>query len=183
MESTVSAVLSQTLTHSSSPFVSRFSLHLSKADHLSQRLRTAQLLLSLRIRCARNETEPRRSRDFASVNSFRSLCAAVPSAVSRLDCISSSAAPFASGGGGGGVGGGSDGGGGGDGGSEGGDVKSKSVARGEGEEVAALPQDVIILDVGVRIPISFCLSFYLSSLYMYACIHMNTICSLIVLPT
>ncbi|GMP39007.1 hypothetical protein CsSME_00010027 [Camellia sinensis var. sinensis] len=86
-----------------------------------------------------------------SSNSLRCLCAAVsvPPIRSRLQCVDSSAASFASAAGGGCGGGirGSGGGGGGDGASDSGEAKSNSVVGGS-EDVSALSPDVIILDVG-----------------------------------
>lgn len=68
----------------------------------------------------------------------------VPRFRTRLQCVGSSAASFASGGGGIG-GGGSDGGGGG-GGGEGGEAKAVPVGA---EDASGASSDVIILDVGV----------------------------------
>lgn len=71
---------------------------------------------------------------------------------SRLECVSSSAASFASGGGGLRGNDGSSGGGWGrgDGAAEGGEAKPAAVAGGA-DDVSALASDVIILDVGVSL--------------------------------
>ncbi|KAF7803719.1 copper-transporting ATPase PAA1, chloroplastic [Senna tora] len=102
--------------------------------------------LHLRLNCVAHK-----SHSFASSPLLRNLCAVVNRLPCRSQCISSSAAPFASSGAGnGGAGGGSGGAGGGGGGGsnsaggDSGDVNPKLV----GEELLAPSPDVIILDVG-----------------------------------
>lgn len=102
-------------------------------------------LVARRLRCICDSYCLQSSASFGSASfhppsSLRSLCAGRASGF---------AASFSSGGGNGSGGeNGGGGGGGGGSGSDGGDAKSKMAAK-AGEEVSAIPTDVIVLDVGV----------------------------------
>lgn len=111
------------------------------------------VILHRRLKCIAQSHNyaVRKSNSFASPPLLRSLCAVVSRVPCRFQCVSSSAAHFASSGSGNGaVGGGAGGGGGGNGGGGGdsGDANPKLVGEGA-KELSALSPDVIILDVGV----------------------------------
>lgn len=118
------------------------------------------VLLHRRLKCVarRYNHAIHDSNSFASSAALRSLYAVVTRLPCRSQCISSSAAPFASAGAGNGGFGGDSGGGGGDGnggaGGDSGDANPKLVGEAAAKELLALSPDVIILDVEVWTPLS-----------------------------
>ncbi|KAI4296361.1 hypothetical protein L6164_036325 [Bauhinia variegata] len=134
MDSTLSATATQLALFKA------LNRHLSRAPPLSQCL--SKQLLHRRLSSTAYNYGIRTSKPLSSLTS---LCAPVSPVRCRFQCVSSSAAPFASGGGNGGTGCGSGGGGGGNGG--GGDSQDPKLVVEGAEELKALSTDVIILDV------------------------------------
>ncbi|CAK9163122.1 unnamed protein product [Ilex paraguariensis] len=161
MESTLSATtttmsllaITKTLNPNSSTFVSQLHRRFS-TNRSSNCLRTQLETLQFRrlLRNSNSLFQCHGSNKFGSISSstLRSLGGVdLRPMKSRLECVSSSAASFASGGGGidGSGSDGNGGGGGGGGAAESGEVKVNLGVRGA-EDVSALSSDVIILDVG-----------------------------------